>query len=302
MTTYQDLLCKYAAPGATIIDNWWSSESGSPISGISMEPHTGKDRNSPVRDYKPLPIKPGSAGKAMPGFDVRVVDDEGNEVKQGKMGNVVLAMPLAPTGFRTLWQEEERFYKSYLKRFDGRWIDTGDAGVIDADGYISIMSRSDDLINTAGHRLSTGAIEQAITGHPLVAEASVVGIPDALKGQLPFAFVTLSTPDHPVSAVPDERLVTEIQERVRGQIGGIATLGGVCQGRGMIPKTRSGKTLRRVLRELLENAVHGDYDKPVAWPATIEDAAVIDVARAKVAEYFKAKGGAHRAVEACAKL
>lgn len=238
----------------------------------------------------------------MPGFDVRVVDDEGNEVKQGKMGNVVLAMPLAPTGFRTLWQEEERFYKSYLKRFEGKWIDTGDAGVIDADGYISIMSRSDDLINTAGHRLSTGAIEQAITGHPLVAEASVVGIPDALKGQLPFAFITLSTPDHPTSAVPDEGLVAEIQERVRGQIGGIATLGGVCQGRGMIPKTRSGKTLRRVLRELVENAVHGDYDKPVVWPATIEDAAVVDVARVKVAEYFRTEGGAHRAVEARAKL
>jgi acyl-CoA synthetase (AMP-forming)/AMP-acid ligase II len=156
ITMYQELLQKYGAPGANVIDNWWSSESGSPISGISLVPHVGKDRKSKIRDHKTLQIKPGSAGKAMPGFDVRAVDDEGNEVKRGKMGNIVMAIPLAPTGFRTLWEDEERFHKGYLKRFDGKWIDTGDAGIIDADGYISIMSRSDDLINTAGHRLSTG--------------------------------------------------------------------------------------------------------------------------------------------------
>lgn len=156
ITTYQELLREYGAPGATVIDNWWSSESGSPISGISLVPHAGQDRWTSIHNHEPLPIKPGSAGKAMPGFDVRAVDDEGNEVKRGKMGNIVMAVPLAPTGFRTLWQDDERFYKSYLKRFDGKWIDTGDAGMIDEDGYISIMSRSDDLINTAGHRLSTG--------------------------------------------------------------------------------------------------------------------------------------------------
>ncbi|KAK7988728.1 serine carboxypeptidase [Apiospora arundinis] len=300
--TYQELLREYGAPGAAVIDNWWSSESGSPISGISLVPHAGKDRWTNIRNHKPLTIKPGSAGKAMPGFDVRAVDDEGNEVKRGKMGNIVMAIPLAPTGFRTLWQDDERFYNSYLKRFDGKWIDTGDAGMIDEEGYISIMSRSDDLINTAGHRLSTGAIEQAITSHPLVAEASVVGIPDSLKGQLPFAFVTLSTPDHPASAVPDPEVASEIQRRVREEIGGIASLGGIIQGKGMIPKTRSGKTLRRVLRELVENAVHGDFDKTVTWPATIEDAAVVEVARAKVAEYFREKGGAHKAIEARAKL
>ncbi|RYP02937.1 hypothetical protein DL764_005514 [Monosporascus ibericus] len=302
ITMYQELLQKYGAPGALVIDNWWSSEAGSPISGISLLPHAGKDRRTVVRGHKPLPIKPGSAGKPMPGFDVRVVDDDGNEVKRGKMGNIVMAMPLAPTGFRTLWQDEERFYKSYLKRFDGKWMDTGDAGMIDAEGYISIMSRSDDLINTAGHRLSTGAIEQAITSHPLVAEASVVGIPDALKGQLPFAFVTLSVPEHPASAVPDAKLAGEIQERVRRQIGGIATLGGIVQGKGMIPKTRSGKTLRRVLRELTENAVHDELDKAVQYPATIEDVSVIEVARRKVGEYFEAKRGAHKAIEARAKL
>jgi propionyl-CoA synthetase len=136
----------------------------------------------------------------------------------------------------------------------------------------------------------------------LVAEASVVGIPDSLKGQLPFAFITLSTQDHPTSAVPDPEIVAEIQKQVRSQIGGIATLGGIIQGKGMIPKTRSGKTLRRVLRELVENAVHEEFDKEVTWPATIEDVSVIEVARAKVAEYFKAKGGSHKAIEGRAKL
>jgi propionyl-CoA synthetase len=130
---YQDLLRQYAAEGASVIDNWWSSESGSPISGICLNPSAGSDRGAQSRagagagagKVKPQEIKPGSAGKAMPGFDVRCVDDEGNEVKKGKMGNIVMAIPLAPTGFRTLWEDEERFYKSYLKRFDGRWIDTG---------------------------------------------------------------------------------------------------------------------------------------------------------------------------------
>ena len=156
VTMYQELLKHYGAPGANVIDNWWSSESGSPISGIALVPHSGKDRRTRNRDVKPLVVKPGSAGKAMPGFDVRIVDDEGSEVQRGTMGNIVLAMPLAPTGFRTLWQDEERFYKGYLKRFQGNWIDTGDAGMIDEDGYIHVMSRSDDIINVAAHRFSTG--------------------------------------------------------------------------------------------------------------------------------------------------
>lgn len=155
---YQDLLKKYGAKGANVIDNWWSSESGSPISGVALVPHAGKDRKTFTRSHPPLAVKPGSAGKAMPGFDVRIVDDEGMEVKAGKMGNIVMAMPLAPTGFRTLWQDEERFYKGYLKRFDGKWIDTGDAGMIDQEGYIHVMSRSDDIINVAAHRFSTGML------------------------------------------------------------------------------------------------------------------------------------------------
>jgi propionyl-CoA synthetase len=302
VTMYQDLLTKYGAPGASVIDNWWSSESGSPISGIALVPHAGKDRKTTIRNVKPLGVKPGSAGKAMPGFDVRVVDDSGKEVQKGKMGNIVLGMPLAPTGFRTLWQDEERFYRGYLKRFEGKWIDTGDAGMIDNDGYIHVMSRSDDIINVAAHRFSTGAIEQAISSHHTIAECCVVGIPDALKGHLPFAFVTLSTADHPTSAIPSDQLFSEIQKLVRTQIGAIASLGGMIQGKGMIPKTRSGKTLRRVLRELVENAVHEEFDKEVSVPATVEDASVIEVAREKIREYFKEKGEIHQATEKRAKL
>lgn len=146
-----------------------------------------------------------------------------------------------------------------------------------------------------------GGIEQAIASHPLVAESCVVGIPDSLKGQLPFAFITLSTADHPTSAVPDTELASEIQNLVRKQVGAIASLGGIIQGKGMIPKTRSGKTLRRVLRELVENAVHGELDKEVNVPSTVEDAAAVEVAKTKVREYFEQRGGNHAAVEGLAK-
>ncbi|XPS97059.1 Propionate--CoA ligase [Ascochyta lentis] len=299
---YQKLLSKHCAPGAMVIDNWWSSESGSPISGIALSASAGLDFASSERP-EPLRIKPGSAGKAMPGFDVRVVDDAGKELKRGEMGNLVMALPLAPTAFTTLWEDEERFYKGYMKRFDGKWIDTGDAGMIDEDGYISIMSRADDVINVAAHRFSTGAIEQAITTHPSIAEAAVVGIPDALKGHLPFAFVTLATHPHPDPAVAEDKLLSEVQKLVREQIGAIASLGGVIQGKAMIPKTRSGKTLRRVLRELLENATHEDFDKEVNVPSTIEDGEAVKVAREKIREYFEVKGkDLHKATEVRAKL
>lgn len=165
VSMYQDLLGRYCGGGgAKVVDNWWSSESGSPISGISMAPEKALSKLTPSTtrggSKKPLPpplaIKPGSAGKPMPGFDVRVVDDQGNELGRGRMGNIVLKMPLAPTAFRTLWEDEERFYKGYLKRFEGKWLDTGDAGIVDLDGYVHIMARSDDIINVAAHRLSTG--------------------------------------------------------------------------------------------------------------------------------------------------
>ena len=314
ITMYQKLLTRYCEPSAVVIDNWWSSESGSPISAISLLPAAGQ-RFQATEPYTPLPIKTGAAGKPMPGWDVRVVDDSGFEITRGQMGNIVLAMPLAPTGFRTLWGDEERFYRGYMKRFNGHWIDTGDAGMIDGDGYIqydptfpffphqapsrntylsSVMSRTDDIINVAAHRFSTGSIEQVLTSHPQIAESCVVGIPDALKGHLPFAFITLSTPQHPTSPVPSVELVADLQARVREQIGGIAALGGVVQGQGMIPKTRSGKTLRRVLRELVENAVEGHFDKQVSVPATVEDAGVVEVVREKIRLYFERGGGKDR--------
>ena len=133
VSMYQDLLSKYCAPNAGVIDNWWSSESGSPMTGLALLPAVAQNFDDRTW-HKPLPIKPGSAGKRMPGFDVRIVDDDGKEVTQGSMGNIVLNIPLAPTGFTTLWNDEERFYKSYLKRFNGQWVDTGDAGMIDEDG------------------------------------------------------------------------------------------------------------------------------------------------------------------------
>ena len=159
---YQDFLTKYAAKDAMVVDNWWSSESGSPITGIALRPELGliNDKNNPPQNKhtssSPLKMKPGSAGKPMPGFDVRIVDDSGKELSQGNMGNIVLGIPLAPTGFTTLFNDPVRFYKGYLKRFDGKWIDTGDAGMIDQDGYVHVMSRSDDVINVAAHRFSTG--------------------------------------------------------------------------------------------------------------------------------------------------
>ncbi|KAF3761118.1 acetyl-CoA synthetase-like protein [Cryphonectria parasitica EP155] len=321
VTTYQDLLARYGdqrlVGGARVVDNWWSSESGSPISGISMAPQAVVDFEDKstttakeARQFPPpLDIKPGSAGKPMPGFDVRVVDDEGNELAKGKMGNIVLKMPLAPTAFRTLWEDEERFYKGYLKRFEGRWLDTGDAGIVDLDGYIHIMARSDDIINVAAHRLSTGTLEQAITSHPHVTEACVVGIPDQMKGQLPFAFVQTSAS----CPLDDSKLLSEIQQLVRTQVGPIASLGGMIRTRSgggggggakpIIPKTRSGKTLRRVLRELLENGVHGEFDKAVSVPSTVEDASVVDAAARAVRVYFESRGGdVHKAIEGRAKL
>lgn len=155
ITHYQDLLSEYAAPDARVIDHWWSSESGSPMTGLALRPAIGHDHHS-RESHKALAIKPGSAGKPMPGFDVRIVDDEGKEVAEGNMGNIVLGVPLAPTGFTTLFNDDPRFYRGYLKRFDGKWVDTGDAGMIDQDGYVHVMSRSDDIINVAAHRFSTG--------------------------------------------------------------------------------------------------------------------------------------------------
>ncbi|KAH8731291.1 propionyl-CoA synthase [Phaeosphaeriaceae sp. PMI808] len=297
VSTYQDLLTEYGAPSCHVIDNWWSTETGSPITSRALMPFADTDCRDSMRDITPPPIKPGSAGKQMPGFNVQVVDDVGVEVERGSMGNLVLGLPLAPTAFNTLWREEDEFYKNYLKRFDGKFLDTGDAGWIDEDGYVHVMSRNDDVLNVSAYRLSSGAIEQAILSHPLVTEACVVGIPDALKGQLPFAFINLSYTEHVSSVIPDTELLSEIQAFVRKQVGAFAALGGVIQGNNMIPKTRSGKTLRRVLRELVANGVRRDFTRDVAVPSTIEDAVTVEIARAKVEDYFKISDGKHKALD-----
>jgi propionyl-CoA synthetase len=139
---YQHLLEKHGAKGACVVDNWWSSESGSPITGLTQMAAAGKDLTTTER-HEPLRIKPGAAGKPMPGFDVRIVDDDGQEVSEGCMGNIVLGLPLAPTAMTTLWKDEERFYRGYLKRFQGKWIDTGDAGMIDEVSYQGVREVDD---------------------------------------------------------------------------------------------------------------------------------------------------------------
>ena len=296
ISAFQDLLTKHAAPGAMVVDNWWSSESGSPITGLALHStagHLPQSQSQSQTKAKPLGIRPGSAGLPMPGFDVRIVTDSGTEVPRGTMGNIVMGLPLAPTALTRLFNDDERFYKSYLKRFNGQWVDTGDAGMIDDDGYVHIMARSDDIINVAAHRFSTGAIEQAILSHPEVAEASVVSIPDSLKGHLPFAFIQpRGTGTEAIPAKPSAELFNAVNKLVREQIGPIASLGGMIQGRGMIPKTRSGKTLRRVLRELVEMGVRGDVEGRVgSVPPTVEDGEVVEVARGRVREYFNSGAG-----------
>ncbi|KAI1906310.1 hypothetical protein LOZ12_006571 [Ophidiomyces ophidiicola] len=288
VSAYQALLDKHGASGSMVIDNWWTSESGSPMSGLALNSAAGLGGISGGGSHAPFPVKPGSAGKAMPGFDVRVVNDEGHEVPRGSMGNIVLAVPLAPTAFTTLYNDDERFYKGYLKRFDGKWLDTGDAGMIDESGYIHVMSRSDDIINVAAHRFSTGAIEQAILSHPQIAEACVVGIPDSLKGHMPFAFIHLrsSAAGGSSTATPSPEFFSSVNQLVREQIGAIASLGGIIQGQGIIPKTRSGKTLRRVLRELVENAAVGKFDAKVNVPPTVEDVDTVEAARERIREYY----------------
>ncbi|KAL4755855.1 uncharacterized protein BDW70DRAFT_165055 [Aspergillus foveolatus] len=272
VSMYQELMDKYGGNNsAHVVDNWWSAEAGSPITSRAIAPQIGLRREIATSKAIP-PIKPGSAGKPMPGFDIRVVDDGGEEVPAGSMGNIVLGLPLGPTAFNTLWLDEERFYESYLKRFESRFLGTGDAGWIDHEGYIHVMSRNDDVLNISAYRMSSGAIEEAIASHPQVVETCVVAIPDDLKGQRPFAFISLSAPDHPDSAIPAATVAQEVQSLVRSRVGAFASLG--------------------------ENGVYGDLDRDVDVPSTAEDAMAVQVARAKVQEYFHKNKGKHKAIEA----
>jgi propionyl-CoA synthetase len=194
----------------------------------------------------------------VPGYDVRVVDDAGAVVPAGQIGNIVIRLPLPPGALTSLWQNDDGYCDSYLKRYAGYYL-TGDAGFIDADGYIWIMSRIDDVINVAGHRLSTGAMEEVLAGHPDVAECAVIGAADELKGQLPVGLVVLKAG----VTRPHAQIRQELVERVRQQIGAVAAFRQVAIV-ARLPKTRSGKVLRATMRSIADSH---EYNVP----ATIDD-------------------------------
>ena len=233
-----------------IIDHWWQTETGYVIAG------------NPIGIEK-LPIKIGSPTVPMPGFDIKVLDRTGRELPAGELGSIAIKLPLPPGTLPTLWNAAERFKSSYLNTFPG-YYETGDAGTIDDDGYIYIMARTDDVINVAGHRLSTGAIEEVLANHPDVAECAVIGVSDKLKGQLPIWFVCLT------SGVERKHTVieTECVEMVRSQIGPVASFkNAIVVDR--LPKTRSGKILRGTMVKIADN-------EEFKLPATIDDPVILE--------------------------
>ncbi len=251
--------------GVPVIDHWWQTESGAPIS-----------HNPAGLGF--LPVKYGSPGVAMPGFDVQVVDDDGQPVEAGTLGNVVLRLPLPPGALPTLWQADDRFRQAYLAAFPGYYT-TADAGIIDDDGYIFIMSRTDDIINVAGHRLSTGAMEEVVAEHPNVAECAVIGIADAMKGQVPLALVVLN------SGVdrPEQDVEREVVALVRDRIGAVAALRQVVVIK-RLPKTRSGKILRSTMQKIADK-------QEWSMPATIDDPVIMDEIGEAMAKHGLAGAG-----------
>ncbi|HEX6578281.1 MAG TPA: propionyl-CoA synthetase [Jiangellaceae bacterium] len=239
--------------GIPVIDHWWQTETGWAIcanpAGLEL-----------------LPIKPGSPTKPMPGWDVRIVDASGRPVPPGEDGAIVIKLPLPPGALPTLWNDDERYVRSYLTAFDGFYL-TGDGGRIDEDGYVYVMGRTDDVINVAGHRLSTGGMEEALASHPDVAECAVIGVADTMKGQVPRGFVVLKAGVDR----PDEELRAELVAIVRERIGAVASLREVAVVAGL-PKTRSGKILRKTMRGIADG-----LDEPI--PSTIDDVAVLDALR-----------------------
>jgi propionyl-CoA synthetase len=202
----------------------------------------------------------------VPGYDVRVLDENAVEVPRGTEGAIAIKLPLPPGTLPTLWQDDERYVAGYLSVYDGYYL-TGDGGLMDEDGYLYVMGRIDDVINVAGHRLSTGAIEQVVAGHPAVAECAVIGVDDPLKGQVPRAFVVLKAGTEAAAGA----LPTELDQLVRAEIGAIAALRQV-DIVAALPKTRSGKILRKTMR-----GIAAGRDEPV--PSTIEDPAALDALR-----------------------
>jgi len=235
--------------GVPVVDHWWQTETSWPIAtnfvGLGL-----------------LPIKHGSPTKAVPGYDVQIVDENANEVPDGDSGAIVVKLPLPPGCLPTLWQKDQRYVESYLTEFPG-YYQTGDAGYKDEDGYLYIMSRTDDIINVAGHRLSTGQMEEILSAHRDVAECAVIGVADQLKGQLPVGFVVLKSGVNR----PEEEIPAELAKMVRDTIGPVAAykLTMIVE---RLPKTRSGKILRGTMRRIADCV---DYK----MPATIDDPAIL---------------------------
>ena len=235
--------------GIPVVDHWWQTETGWPVAANPL-------------GIESFEVKPGSATKPVPGWDVRVMTGD-SEAAPDQIGDIVVRLPLPPGSLATLWNADDRYVREYLSRYDGCYL-TGDAGKFDADGYLSILSRTDDVINVAGHRLSTGSMEEVLAGHPDVAEAAVIGVPDALKGETPVGFVVLSAGvDRPHADI--ER---ELVARVRDEVGPVAAFKTAIVVTAL-PKTRSGKILRRTMRSIAQ-------DQDYTPPSTIEDAGVLD--------------------------
>ena len=236
--------------GKPVIDHWWQTETGWAIAANCM-------------GLEPLPVKAGSPTKPVPGFQVEIVDGDGKQVPAGSEGVVAIRLPLPPGTFPTLWKNDDKFRESYLDIYPGYYF-TGDGGYYDSDGYIYIMGRVDDVINVAGHRLSTGAMEEVISQHPDVAECAVVGAADSFKGQLPLGFVVLKSG---VERDPDE-IVNELVRMVRDQIGAVACFKQAVVVK-RLPKTRSGKILRGTMRKIAD-------DETYSVPSTIDDPVILN--------------------------
>ncbi|MER6632140.1 propionyl-CoA synthetase [Streptomyces sp. NPDC000987] len=236
-----------------VIDNWWQTETGWPIVA------------NPV-GIEAAPVKPGSPTFPLPGWDVRVVGPSGQPLPAGTDGAIVVKLPLPPGALPTLWNDDARYVASYLSAFDGYYL-TGDSGHIDEDGYVFVMGRTDDVINVAGHRLSTGSMEEALASHPDVAECCVIGVADALKGQVPRGFVVLKAG----SERDAEEVEAELVQLVRERIGAVASLKDVAVVPAL-PKTRSGKILRKTMRGIADG-----QEEPI--PSTVDDPSVIESLR-----------------------
>ena len=233
-----------------VVDHWWQTETGWAIAANPV----GIER---------LPVKPGSPGVAMPGYDVRVLSENGEPLPPGELGAVAIRLPLPPGTLPTLWNAEQRFRQAYLATYPG-FYETGDAGTVDAYGHLAILARTDDVINVAGHRLSTGAMEEVLASHPDVAECAVIGIADPQKGQVPMGFLCLNKG----SARDHDEVIGECVALVRERIGPVAAFRTACVV-DRLPKTRSGKILRGIMVKIADGR---DWKAP----ATIDDPAILD--------------------------